>query len=73
MGALAPAIFRQSITVSQGQDPQWKNSINTQHPQYQNSKYDPEVCTFKIIVIKKSSAPRGSNIVRRKKYLEIFY
>ena len=34
MVALAPAIFGHFITVSQGQHPQWKNSINTQHPQY---------------------------------------
>ena len=30
----APAIFGHFITVSQGQHPQWNNSINTQHPQY---------------------------------------
>ena len=34
MGALAPAIFGHFITVSQGQHPQWNNSISTQHLQY---------------------------------------
>ena len=34
IGALAPAIFEHFVTVSQGQHPQWKNSINPQHPQY---------------------------------------
>ena len=32
MGALAPAIFGHFITVSQGQHPQWKNSINILAP-----------------------------------------
>ena len=33
-GAMGPAVFEHFITVSQGQHPQWKHSINTQHPQY---------------------------------------
>jgi hypothetical protein len=32
MGALAPAILGHFITVSQGQHPQWKNSINILAP-----------------------------------------
>ena len=32
--ALAPAILGYFITISQGQHPQWKKSINAQHPQY---------------------------------------
>ena len=44
MTALASAIFGHFITIIQGQNPQWKNSINTQHPQYWNPKYAPESC-----------------------------
>ena len=48
MAALAPAIFGHFITISQGQNPQWKNSINTPRPQYWKPKYAPEIGAFLV-------------------------